>query len=119
MKRTAVKRYAAPRRRRKGPARRGPAGIPADEWRNPAYLDFLRSEGKCVVCHKRGCDPCHGPVNGTSSKGPDAGALPMCRAHHDVQTVIGWPEFERGYGFSREIESAAWFYTFKIWKEAQ
>lgn len=112
-----IKRYAAPSRRRAGKPRRGPPDIPADRWRNPGYLQFLRNEGKCLICQGRGCDPAHGPVNGQSSKGPDSGAGPLCRAHHDEQHRIGWHSFECRYGFSREIESAVWWSAYQIWRE--
>ncbi len=107
LKRTPVK------RRRKG-TRRGPAGIPPEQWRNPAYLEFLRENGRCVVCHLPGCDPCHGPVNGTSSKGPDASAIPMCRREHDEQTRIGWPAFEKLHGIDREREALIWWTAFQL-----
>ena len=107
------------RKRRKG-TRRGPASIPPEEWRNPGYRRFLREDGWCFVCSllvSRGdpmpldteCDPAHGPTLGMSMKGPDSGCIPLCRRHHDEQTKIGWPMFERGYGFDRERVSAVWW----------
>lgn len=38
------------RKRRKGEARRGPADVPPEQWRNPKYLAFLRREGMCKAC---------------------------------------------------------------------
>ncbi len=90
----------APRARRSAP-RRGPAGIPADEWRNPEYRRFLREAGRCVVC-----------------KGPDSGCIPLCRVHHDEQHRLTWPVFEARYGFNREREAAVWWAAYNIWKEA-
>jgi hypothetical protein len=105
--------------RRKGGARRGPAGIPPEQWRNPAYLAFLREEGKCGVLHcgSRRCDPAHGPVNGRGSKGPDAEAAPLCRYHHERQHALGWTKFQEAYGYDRALEAAAWWAVWLIWKE--
>ena len=75
--------------------KRSPANL--QEWpvnaaargrmRDKAYLQFLRSHGRCVdicVCNFRyspmGCDPAHGPANGMGSKGPDDGLYPRCAA---------------------------------------
>lgn len=116
--------------------RRGPADIAVDRWRNPLYLSFLRTECRCCVCNalfRRGlvdarmvckdldfmaAEPCHGPVSGFRSKGPDAEALPMCRHHHDEQHRIGWPAFEIKYEFHRDREAEAHFALFLIWKES-
>ncbi len=111
------------RRKRPGKPRRGPVGIPAEQWRNPAYLKFLRHSA-CVACYPAlkdqtvnflfaGCDPAHGPTNGTSSKGPDAEAIPLCRKHHDYQHEIGWPAFEAEYGIDRRVIAAAWWKAFR------
>jgi hypothetical protein len=101
----------APRRK----PRRGPARV-------PAYLAWLRTQS-CVLqttgrstIHAGVVDPCHGPPNGTSQKGPDSGAVPMCRRHHDIQTQMSWRKFELLFGFSREEQAAA---HFARWKEAQ
>jgi hypothetical protein len=86
--------------------------------RDPGYLAFLR-ERKCVACMAKGkrgpgtyyeihsCDPAHGPVNGMGSKGPDSGAIPLCRAHHEEQHRINWPAFEAKYSIDREKEAMA------------
>lgn len=115
------------RKRRLGPPRRGPANIPANEWRNPKYLRFLRERGYCSACFPwcltiadpsqsprvnralEQCDPAHGPVNGMGSKGPDSGAIPLCRGHHDDQHHVGWQRFQALYRFSREEVAAAWW----------
>ena len=108
-RRTAVKRKRATPRR-----------VSVD--RNPEYLAWLR-ERQCVAC-ARSCNPmlmeimwpiidaAHGPVNGRGSKGPDSGAIPLCRHHHIEQHQIGWQLFERKYGISREKEAAAHFALF-------
>jgi hypothetical protein len=125
-RKTPLKRSGKPlkrapvKKRRTGKPRRGPNGIPAEEWRNPGYLDYLRVMGTCVVCPSlklsNFCDPCHGPVNGMRSKGPDAGAIPMCRYHHEEQTRIGWDEFERVYGFERAFAASVWWIEYQAWK---
>lgn len=124
LKRTAVKSV------RLG-ARRGPADVPAERWRNPGYLVFLREQGRCLPCmvayateghqivRASDCDPMHGPVNGVSSKGADAEAMPGCRPHHIEQHRIGWPAFEAKYGFDRQKESAAWWALYQIYREAK
>lgn len=131
IRRSPLKRSTKPiRKRRPGPPRRGPADIPPEEWRNPEYLDFLREEGVCDVCRsfrcdgncRAGflegfCDPMHGPPNGGSQKGPDTGAIPGCRRHHDEQTKIGWAAFEVKYGFSREERAAEWYRKFQLQQE--
>jgi hypothetical protein len=133
IRRSPLKRSTKPiRKRRPGPPRRGPADIPPEEWRNPEYLDFLREEGYCRACRiqplnpyeysaldtgRFGMDPMHGPPNGGSQKGPDTGAIPGCRTHHDEQTRIGWPAFEAKYGFSREAEAAKWYRKFQLQQE--
>lgn len=133
LKRTALKRSTKPiqrtavRKRRPGPPRRGPSDIPAEKWRNPGYLKFLRAEGRCVACSRKdhrlrdqiceqlgrgfsySCDPMHGPPNGKSQKGPDAEAIPGCSAHHRLQTEIGWTAFEERFQFSRKAEAAIWW----------
>ena len=129
-----LKRSMKPIPRKRAKPRRGPL-------RDPGYLAFLREEGKCQCClvfiREAGycgltpgsevalrpamiaglCDPAHGPVNGRGSKGPDNGALPLCRVHHKEQHLIGWPAFEAKYGFNREGEAAAWYKAYQVWKE--
>ena len=99
-------------------------------FRCPEYLAWLR-ERRCVACvllkmiyRDRLCasgsmpiDPAHGPVNGRGSKGPDNEAIPLCRAHHQLQHAWGWPRFEKECGFSREKEAAAHFAAFQLTKE--
>lgn len=127
LKRTAIARSTKPvRKRRPGPPRRGPADVPAEQWRNPDFLDFLRNEGRCKACqvehpewwHARPKEPMHGPPNGRSQKGPDAGAIPGCWPHHKEQTTIGWTAFEAKYGFSREVEARVWWGAFVILRSA-
>lgn len=87
--------------------------------RAPKYLAELRLM-YCEIGVKFGSeqcssvtDPAHGPVNGMGSKGPDSGAIPLCRSHHREQHQIGWPRFERKYGINREEVAAR---TFAAWE---
>lgn len=87
--------------------------------RDPAYLLELR----CNYCEiglkigSEGCsfltDPAHGPVNGMGSKGPDSGAISMCRTHHREQHRIGWPAFERRYEINRAAIAEVRYAEFK------
>ena len=100
--------------------------------RDRGYLDWLSAECLCVACvllkmiyRDRKCasgsgpvDPAHGPVNGMRSKGPDDGAIPLCRQHHTEQHEIGWEAFETKYGFSREAEAKTHFAAFQFAREA-
>ncbi len=123
---------ARPNRRRATPRR-------VDVVRCPEYLAWLRTECKCVACeltrkvlaaagfspgsgfkitpYSTVIDPAHGPVNGLHSKGPDDGAIPLCRYHHDEMERLRWPAFEAEYEFNREHEAKTHFAAFLIWKE--
>jgi len=94
--------------------------------RDRKYLDWLHDR-RCVACVKmnrslseewfvcgRLADPAHGPPNGLGSKGPDDGAIPLGRKHHEEQTRIGWVEFEDKYMFYREAEAKAHYAAFKL-----
>jgi hypothetical protein len=61
-------------------------------------------------------DPMHGPPDALGVNGPDSGAIPGCRWHHDEQTNMpgGWEAFEKKYGFSREKEAAAHWELFRL-----
>jgi hypothetical protein len=102
--------------------------------RDRGYLRFLREEGKCVACmsvaRSRGgddetarsyanlpCDPAHGPVNGMRSKGPDDGAISLCRFHHQESHKIGQHAFQHKYDFGWAKESASHYATYLILKE--
>ena len=123
--------------RRRSKPRRGPAGIPADEWRNPAYRMFLREEGRCVVCQAYfggrvptgECDPAHTENGGMRRTGPDSSCAPLCRRHHDEfdgkaplpNRLNGEPRrrnheaFEEFYGVNMKAEAARWWKAFKEW----
>jgi hypothetical protein len=86
------------------------------------YLDWLK-ERECLVSgegeyHSYPIDPAHGPSAGKGLKGTDSGAVPLCRFHHEQQHSIGWPDFEKRYGFSREKEAAAHFALFELLRGA-
>lgn len=101
--------------------------------RDRKYLNWLRDEGKCVACISvalsRGateeaakyyanmpCDPAHGPPAGMKVKGPDNDALPLCRPHHNEQTIMvgGWKAFEAKYGIDRAKEAATHYSAYLI-----
>ena len=122
VKRTPMPRASKPMARTKlQPKRTKPRRVAV--LRDRGYLDCL-AERECViearsatVICKGDCDPAHGPSNGTGSKGPDNGAIPLCRHHHNEQHQIGWPAFEAKYEFSREADAAAHYQTYLIDKE--
>lgn len=116
-RRKPLKRSTEPIARKRAKPRRGP-------MRDPGYLQFLREEGTCITRCGEGrgiygtwCDPAHGPVNGMRSKGPDREAVPLCRFHHEMQTSLGWPAFERRYSLDRAAEAKVWYAAYLIWKE--
>ena len=119
-----------PVKRVRNEIRRGPSGVPDDEWRNEDYRLWL-ADRRCVACiqalkrigtngstfyARQACDPAHGPVNGTASKGADRECIPLCRPHHDEQHRIGWLKFESQYAFDRAEEAAAHWARFKLWE---
>lgn len=115
----AIGRNQAVKRKRSGSGRR--VSVPRDR----KYLDWLKTQ-VCAVTwaiFSRGerisysyeviIDPAHGPVNGIGSKGSDDGAIPMTRAFHEEQTLIGWPKFEKKYGIDRAAIAAEHYARFK------
>ncbi len=121
MKRTALKRSTKPIARGKKPnAKRPGKARRVSVVRDRKYLDWLKDNCCCVVgnpVHRKVslafCDPAHGPVNGMSSKGPDTGAIPLCRMHHDEQHALTWPAFESKYGIDRAAIAAEHYARFK------
>ncbi len=115
-----IARGKRPRTKRPGPARR------VSVLRDRKYLDWI-SGLMCVVCvlldirgiaigfdpFRQVIDPAHGPVNGMGSKGPDDGAIPLCRHHHDEQHEIRWPAFEMKYSIDRAAIAAEHYARFK------
>ena len=96
--------------------------------RCPKYLAWLKGR-RCVACYQevRGeapitvaswiIDAAHGPVNGGSSKGPDDGAISLCRFHHQEQHLMGWTAFQVMYGFSRATEAKAHYTAYLLTRE--
>ncbi len=101
-----------------------------EQNRDPQYLGWLRSEGRCAVCVtfrgtgdvKAGflegfCDPCHTENGGASMKGPDSGCAPLCRTHHDQYDgrmrlpngEVGKRAFEAHYGLDMRAVAAKWY----------
>lgn len=127
-RRSPIKRSALPARtKRVCPKRETPRRVSV--MRDPEYLAFLR-ERSCVACiierdeatrwerlpKAMPCvsDPAHGPVNGRGSKGPDDGAISLCRSHHSEQHKLGWEAFQKKYGFDRQKEAIALYATYLI-----
>lgn len=137
IRRTPLKRSTKPLPKRRTKPRRGPTGIPAAEWRNPAYRRFIVAEGLCVACArnalrnverwpilamcrplKGACDPAHTENNGMRSKGRDSSCAPLCRVHHR-EYDSGRVAFEQLYGLDMQREAAIWWKSFGTWKESQ
>jgi len=59
-------------------------------------------------------DPAHGPSAAMRVKGPDDGAIPLCRHHHIEQHQIGWTLFEEKYQINREKEACTHYVAFLI-----
>ena len=99
------------RKKRPGPTRRGPL-------RNPRYRHWatLQPCDACLACGLVTDTSClaHGPVGGTSQKGPDNEGIVLCWGfgslrHHEEQHRIDWPMFEAKYGINRaELAAAHW-----------
>lgn len=106
-----MKRSAPPRKRAK------PRKVSV--LRDRGYLDYLKTM-PCTIngwfCLMR-VDPAHGPINGARSKGPDDGAIPLCRYHHDEMERLRWPKFEAKYGFSRAKEAKAHYTAYLLTRE--
>lgn len=101
--------------------------------RDRGYLDWLAAQKRCLVCEILGrakvavmlgtiiawmmriFDPAHGPPAGMRVKGPDSGAIYLCRWHHNEQETMTWPKFEAKYGFDRETEAAKLYARY--WEE--
>ena len=120
IRRTPLKRGPAPVRRTAVRKKRATSRR-VSVLRDPEYLAFLR-ERSCVACCiltrlATRIDAAHGPVNGRGSKGPDDQAIPLCRRHHQLQHAMGWPRFEKEYGFSREQAAAAHWTAFQLTKD--
>jgi len=51
----------------------------------------------CLVCNKRGCDPCHIKSYGASGIDEEWNLMPLCRAHHSESHSIGMLRFSEKY----------------------
>lgn len=100
IKRSPITRSSKPIPKRRSKPRRGPADIPVDEWRSPAFRGWIRETGKCVACEalirrpelvpgvrldqlRPGmiagyCDPAHTENGGMRMKGRDSSCVPLC-----------------------------------------
>ena len=88
--------------------RRGPL-------RCPKFMAWIKTELSCLVCGRRPADPCHTSNNGTSSKGPDSGCVPLCREHHR-EFDAGRKAFEAKHRVNMaKIALVLW----RLWNDAQ
>lgn len=92
-----------PRRRSK--PRRGPL-------RSPEYRAWLTIR-RCVVCHRRECDPAHTANNGMRSKGADSSCAPLCREHHREYDA-GRAAFQDKYQVDMQEAAAAHWFCFRV-----
>ena len=65
--------------------------------RSEKYLDYIRSR-PCCVCQAKPAEPHHTARGGTSVKGSDFSAIPMCRGHHRELHDGGVETFQCEYG---------------------
>ena len=73
--------------------------------RSEKYLDYIRSR-PCCVCQARPAEPHHTARGGTSVKGSDFSAIPMCRGHHREVGDSGVETFQRENNISIAIAVA-------------
>lgn len=98
----------APIKLRRAGARRGPPDVPPEKWRNPEYRRWCVRTFRCDCCNNpHFLQFSHGPVNGASSKGPDAEGVVLCWACHVEQHAFTWPVFEKRHDFDRAAVAAA------------
>lgn len=89
----------------------------ADAWKRcEPFKKWLRTRD-CFLAKYGGCTgnirACHFDPwgdKGMSTKVSDSASMPMCDGHHGEQTdVLGWPKFQRKYGFDgRDVVTAYW-----------
>ena len=66
----------------------------------------------CIVCGKRGCDPCH--IMSVGAGGDDVldNLMPLCRLHHTEQHQIGLYSFVMKYrGLTQYLKVKGWDFT--------
>jgi hypothetical protein len=93
----------------------------ADEWKRcEPYLKWLRGRPCFLSIHAPHRHRCAGKVRachfdpwgdkGMGTKVSDSASLPMCDGAHLLQTdILGWPEFQRQFGFDgRDVVTAYW-----------
>ena len=62
-----------------------------DDFRKTFY------DRHCVVCNRRGCDPCHIKSKGAGGPDEEWNIIPLCRIHHVEQHKIGIVTFAKKY----------------------
>lgn len=92
----------------------------ADSWKRcEPFLKWLRGR-RCFISTVSTIHQCGGKVRachfdpwgdkGVGTKVSDQASMPMCDAAHGEQTdILGWPAFQRKYGFDgRDVVTAYW-----------
>jgi len=92
-----------------------------DEWKRcPPFLKWLRGRQCFLAVHAPHKHKCEGKVRachfdpwgdkGMGTKVSDSASLPMCDGAHTLQTdILGWPAFQRHFGFDgRDVVTAYW-----------
>lgn len=105
------------RKRRPGPARKGP-------WRSEKYRRYISQHLCCLCCEPEpGCvhdvgtsQTSHTCGNGMSSKGSDASCVPLCREHHDRLDGRTGPRLTMA---ERKVITLAPMAYFAQWKAGQ
>jgi hypothetical protein len=93
----------------------------ADEWKRcEPFLKWLRGRPCFLSIHAPKEHKCEGKVRachfdpwgdkGMGTKVSDSAAMPMCDRAHMLQTdIMGWPSFQRHFGFDgRDVVTAYW-----------
>lgn len=75
--------------------------------RNRKLLDEVASQA-CVVC-KANSDPCHITSRGAGGDDVPSNLVSLCRRHHTLHHVVGWPRFvDRFPQVRADLEAKGW-----------
>lgn len=93
----------------------------ADEWKRcEPYRKWLKTRPCFLAVHAARRHKCEGKVRpchfdpwgdkGVSTKVSDMACMPLCDGAHMLQTdILGWPDFQRTFGFDgRDVVTAYW-----------
>lgn len=66
---------------------------------------------RCLVCNRRGCDPCHIKTYGSGGVDEEWNLMPLCRQHHSEQHNLGLFSFINKYPSVKfYINSHGWYF---------